>query len=341
VTNSIKKPRGKRFPPLVKALFAGLKLRSNAALAPFAQVGAAPSQATIDRHIAIQRSHMVQGWVTQSERNVTNHNTSSQEVMEAAGEKLFAQAAKLGVSSGKLVVFGAIDETVLTRSPDYAPELNAVTGFCGPVKVTKDDSGEHTMHSCNGHPVAFDPNDLPEGVDHMEVLRDIFLTHRNPPCTLWRDLLLLLDKFAVLNQPSIHLLFPISSDVSVAMLTVPMEGIGAVPVYVGLTCNQFTKGDVLAFFKHFRQVYTAAGLETKIGPLIGFASDGDSRRRAAQLHEMLDFLVPDQFPTKDGYIHYKGVDDPTFMFAVAVIDGRPCNIHDQDFTQYVSTIVVA
>ncbi len=62
-------------------------------------------------------------------------------------------------------------------------------------------------------------------------------------------LFLLLNNFAVLSQPSIHLLFPIWSDVSVAMLTVPMEGTGAVPVYVGLTCNQFTKGDVLAIMR--------------------------------------------------------------------------------------------
>ena len=98
-------------------------------------------------------------------------------------------------------------------------------------------------------------------------------------------------------------------------------------------------------------MYKEAGLDKILGPLVGRASDGDSRRRADQVESAHFFetlcaarfsgsvllnmsVLAGSFVPLSMEGRFRAVDHPSFGYSSKVDEAaRPCDIADQDWLQ--------
>jgi hypothetical protein len=114
------------------------------------------------------------------------------------------------------------------------------------------------------------------------------------------------------------------------MLNAVVPGLPSFVCYFGCTCNCFTAEDVDERWKFIEQAYQEAGLDKLLGPLLGFATDGDRRRRKLELIHCLDRAVASGDPAR-----FKPVDHESFGFSFEINPetGLPRWIGDQDWLQ--------
>ena len=208
------------------------------------------------------------------------------------------QLSRRGVRRGTVCVVFAEDETAVTASiEDTEPDLDKreviLIGFCGPLCGEVGPDGQPGPHKCGLSGVKFSAT----GTCQMADLRRIFEQHR------------------VGHYVSVVLIVPLCHDLPV------------VACHLEVTCNRFTSADIDEKWDWLSEQYYNAGLGETLGPLLGHASDGDVRRRGAQLRRSLRCTAP-----LDAEL-YSGVDGLDICVTLSEVNGkqRPSHLSVQDY----------
>ena len=202
------------------------------------------------------------------------------------------------VRCGTVCVVAAEDESAVSAAvegmePDLDKREVNLVGFCGPLCGEVGPDGQPGPHKCGLSGVKFSAN----GTCQMADLRRIFEQHR------------------VGHYVSVVLIVPLCHDLPV------------VACHLEVTCNRFTSADIDEKWNWLSEQYYSAGLGETLGPLLGHASDGDVRRRGAQLRRSLRCTAP------PGAELYSGVDGLDICVTLSEVNGkqRPCHLSVQDY----------
>ncbi|CAM6094641.1 unnamed protein product [Calypogeia fissa] len=108
------------------------------------------------------------------------------------------------------------------------------------------------------------------------------------------------------------------------------SGLPSLLIVAMCTCNTFDAGDIRMQWNRIEKLWKENCHE--VGPIIGHASDGDSRRRAVQLH---DYCCRATTPAREFRIDWEG-------FALGALigqDGDVSGLHDQDWIHNVKKLI--
>jgi hypothetical protein len=222
----------------------------------------------------------------------------NEEVFGHLNEMYRRHINKRGLSFGIYPCVCPEDETAITAGvegvdADVDKREVFLVGFCGPLCGVLGPDGKPGPHKCGMAGVLFKAT----GAYQMKDLRHIFQGHR------------------VGHYVSVVLLVPLCHDLPI------------VACHLEVTCNRFTSADIEEKWNWLERQYYVSGLGSTLGPLLGHASDGDVRRRGAQLRRSLRCAAS---PTAN---LYTGVDGLDLCVTLVDVDGkaRPCGLSVQDY----------
>jgi len=175
----------------------------------------------------------------------------------------------LGIPLGTVLTMLAEDETAISGGLDYCTATYKVYGHCG---LVGNESSPHVC-DCTGIPVD------PTTEDAFECLKSTLAAHTIGRC-----------KSVVVALSAITLAVCLGvADLTAVLISPLCHGVPPAVCFVGVTCNKFTKEHCVDKYNTIVKMMKGHGLDKILGPILGSSSDGDSRRRAAQVERTCVF----------------------------------------------------
>lgn len=301
IENSVRSGRGKRWSHVSKQIMTYVSLKSPIAASMLSLNLVTPSARTVQRVICDNRLPFGIGDVAS--------------FYLRAKQQLTDLMVAFGIPPGKCPFTVGVDETAMTAAFCYYEQRNVLFGTC----CHKDRPGQ-----CDSQEVQLASN-IEEMEDGMAYLRQIAADYKLGSCKCRCAVTLLCSRFVF-----------ILSDVSMYALNPLIQGLPAIPVLMLVTCNSFSVSDVQRIQAMVETRCVEHGLTKEIGPLLGFGSDGDSRRRAVQISECFGHANSGNTPGR-----FFAVNDPSCVYSCDISTGIPRGIPIQDPHQYVLRIAFA